>query len=181
MLSITIPPKSEYWDPVKEEFIDDGGATLQLEHSLDSLSKWESKWHKPFLYTNEKTDEEVLDYIRCMTITPDVDPEVYDRLSASNIREIEDYIANPMTATSINEDKNGKKNREIVTAEVVYYWMIALNIPIECQYWHFNRLITLITVCSIKSTPQKKRSKRDILSKQAALNAARRKQFNTKG
>lgn len=180
MLYITIPA-IELYDEEKEEFVNRKAQTLQLEHSLVSLSKWESKWCKAFLSKNNKTDEEVLDYIKCMTLTQNVDPEVYKYLSPDNIKQINDYIGAPMTATCFSEDINGKTSREIVTAELVYYWMIALNIPFECQKWHLNRLLTLIKVCNIKNTPPKKRSKRDIMSRNAALNAARRQQLNTRG
>lgn len=179
MLQITIPA-SEMWDG--EEFHNFKEQTLQLEHSLVSLSKWESKWHKAFLTKNDKTDEELLDYIKCMTITQNVPPETYLRLTIDNIKEINKYIDDPMTATTFSDQKTGKSSREIVTSELICYWMIALNIPFDpCQKWHLNRLLTLIRVCEIKNAPPKKRSKRDIMSNNAALNAARRKQFNTRG
>ena len=180
MLQITIEPTS-LWDESKETFIDIGKQTLNLEHSLVSLSKWESKWCKSFLSTNEKTFEETLDYIKCMTLTQNVKPEVYNALTRENITQINEYIAAPMTATYFVEDKNGKNSREQITSELIYYWMIALNIPFECQKWHLNRLLTLIRVCNIKNQPPKKRSRREIMSRNAALNAARRKQLNTKG
>ena len=180
MLRITIPAV-EQWDEVKQEFIYTKEQTLSLEHSLVSLSKWESKWCKPFLTKQEKTFEETLDYIKCMTITQNVDPEVYNYLTNENIKEINEYIGAPMTATYFSDEKTSKTSREQVTAELIYYWMIALNIPFECQKWHLNRLLTLIKVCSIKNQPPKKRSKKDIMSRNAALNAARRKQLNTKG
>lgn len=180
MLVITIPA-TEMFDENKQEFFTLEEQKLQLEHSLVSLSKWESKWCKAFLTKNEKTIEETLDYIRCMTITQNVDPSVYSRLTRSNIEEINNYIAAPMTATTFNENGQKSNNREIVTSELIYYWMIALNIPMECQKWHLNRLLTLIRVCNIKNTPPKKMSKRDIASRNASLNAARRKKLNTKG
>lgn len=181
MLRITVPISPEGWDEVKGEFVEPKTQTLQLEHSLVSLSKWESKWCKPFLSSNEKTAEETLDYIKCMTLTQNVDPDVYNHLTAKNIEEINQYIYAPMTATTFSEDKRGKGSREVVTSELVYYWMIALNIPFECQKWHLNRLLTLIRVCNIKNTPPKKMSKRDIMSRNAALNEARRKRLNTTG
>ena len=180
MLQITIPAV-EQWDERKQEFITTKEQTLQLEHSLVSLSKWESKWCKPFLTKQEKTFEETLDYIKCMTITQNVDPEVYNYLTNENIEAVNNYINAPMTATYFSDDKTAKPSREQITAELIYYWMIALNIPFECQKWHLNRLLTLIRVCNIKNQPPKKRSKREIMSRNAALNAARRKQLNTKG
>ena len=180
MLRITIPAV-EQWDEIKQEFVSTKEQTLSLEHSLVSLSKWESKWCKAFLTKQEKTLEETLDYIKFMTLTQNVDPEVYNYLTNGNISEINEYIEVPMTATYFSDEKTSKTSREQVTAELIYYWMIALNIPFECQKWHLNRLLTLIKVCNIKNQPPKKRSKKDIMSRNAALNAARRKQLNTKG
>jgi hypothetical protein len=116
-----------------------------------------------------------------MTITQNVKPEAYQYLSRDNIAQINKYIEAPMTATTFSDDKRQSGGREIVTSELIYYWLIALNIPPEYQKWHLNRLLTLIKVCNIKNQPPKKRSKRDIMSRNAALNAARRKQLNTKG
>jgi hypothetical protein len=180
MLHITIPAV-EQWDEVKQEFVYTKDQTLSLEHSLVSLSKWESKWCKAFLTKQEKTFEETLDYIKCMTITQNVDPKVYNYLTNENIDEVNRYIEAPMTATYFSEDKTSKISREQVTAELIYYWMISLNIPFECQKWHLNRLLTLIKVCNIKNTPPKKRSRKDIMSSNTALNAARKKQLNTRG
>ena len=183
MLRITIP-KTELWDERKEEFVSVKERTLELEHSLVSLSKWESKWCKPFLTDAKRTDEETIDYIRCMTITPNVDPKIYYALTKENIMQINAYIESPMTATFFSKDKEKGRigtSREIITSELIYYWMISFNIPFECQKWHINRLITLIKVCSIKNEPPKKMSKKSLMSRNAALNAARRKQFNTKG
>lgn len=180
MLKITIPGH-EFWDERNEEFISVKTQTLVLEHSLVSLSKWESKWCKPFLSKKDMTFEETIDYIRCMTLTKNVSPEIYKCITRENIKEITDYINAPMTATWFSEQKGGPKNREIVTSELIYYWMISLNIPMECQKWHLNRLLTLIRVCNIKNTPPKKMSKKAITSRNAALNAARRQQLNTKG
>ena len=180
MLTITVPA-SEQWDEQKQEFVYGKEQTLYLEHSLVSLSKWESKWCKAFLGKQERTYEETLDYIKCMTITQNVNPEVYNRLSVENFKQINEYIESPMTATHITKSKSQTVNRETVTSELIYYWMIALNIPFECQKWHLNRLITLIEVCSVKNAPPKKMSKRDIMSRNAALNAKRRKQLNTRG
>jgi hypothetical protein len=181
MLQLIIPCE-EGWDSKNNEFfIVKPQVTLQLEHSLVSLQKWESKWCKPFLSNAEKTDEEILDYIKCMTLTEDVDPDVYERLSVENIKAINAYINAPMTATTFSDDKTAKRNKEVVTAELIFYWMSALNIWYECRYWHINQLLTFIRVCNIKNQPKKKRSSRDINSQYAALNAARRKKLNSKG
>lgn len=178
MISIHIP-ETEYFDESKNEFVSIKEQTLLLEHSLISVSKWESKWHKPFLEKNDKTTEEVIDYLRCMTITQNVDPNVYYNISENDILRIKDYIDDTMTATTFSN--HGRPNRQIITAEIVYYWMVTFNIPFECQKWHLNRLLTLINVCSIKNQPSKKMSKADIRSRNAALNAARRAQLGTKG
>lgn len=182
MLQIAVPISKEGWDEVKEEFVEPKVQMLQLEHSLVSLSKWESKWCKSFFSKKEKTYEETIDYIRCMTITQNVKPEVYECITAENVKEINDYILAPMTATYFsNEQQQGKINGETITSELIYYWMVASNIPFECQKWHLNRLLTLIRVCSIKSQPPKSMSQKQIMSRNAALNAARRKQLGTRG
>lgn len=180
MLQITVPA-TEQWDESKQEFVNTKEQTLQLEHSLVSLSKWESKWCKSFFSNQEKTYEETIDYIKCMTLTQNVKSEVYYCLSDENIAQINRYIESPMTATYFSDSRNGKPNRERITSELIYYSMIALNIPFECQKWHLNRLLTLIKVCNIKNQPPKKMSRREIMNRNAALNAARRKQFNTRG
>lgn len=185
MLEITIPAAiCEEFDESNNEFVYTHVGepqTLQLEHSLVSLSKWESKWCKPFLSRQEKTDEELLDYIKCMTLTQNIDPDVYNRLTNSNVEQINRYIDSPMTATTFSKEAVKGGGREIVTSELIYYWMIALNIPFECQQWHLNRLLTLVKVCNIKNSPPKKMSKRDTASRYAQLNAARRRQLNTRG
>lgn len=181
MLQIDVPA-GEFWDEANNEFINTKNTTLTLEHSLVSLSKWESKWCKPFLTKETKTLEETLDYIRCMTLTQNVDPNIYRALSSENIEAIKKYIDDPHTATTIRENSNAPKSREIVTSELIYYWMIALNIPIEvCQKWHLNRLLMLIRVCNAKNQPPKKMSQRELLSRNAALNAARRQKLHSKG
>lgn len=180
MLQITIPAV-ELWDEGKQEFVSTKEKTLQLEHSLVSLSKWESKWGKAFLTKTDKTTEEVVDYVRCMTLTQNVSPDTYSYLTEEHFVQINNYIAAPMTATTFYGDKKQGGGRETVTSELIYYWMISLNIPFECQKWHLNRLLTLIRVCEVKNTPPKKRSKREMASQYAALNEARRRQLNTRG
>ena len=180
MLEITIPA-TEIYDEVNNEFVTTKEQTLKLEHSLVSISKWESKWCKPFISNDKKTVEETIDYIKCMTINKNVDPNVYRCLTAEQINKINEYISAPMTATWFTDKENKKTNREQITSELIYYWMVALQIPSEYEKWHLNRLLTLIRVCNIKNQPPKKMSKRDILSRNAALNAARRKQMNSRG
>ena len=178
MLKIAIP-ETEYWDSVNERFINLKPQVLSMEHSLISISKWESKWHKPFNSDDKKTYEESLDYLRCMTLTPNVNPLIYRAIPDEAIARIDAYIHDPMTATTI-KDTGNRKSREVVTSELVYYWMITLGIPMECQKWHFNRLLTLIRVCEAKNNP-KKMGRREALEQQRALNRARRAKYNTKG
>lgn len=180
MLPIEIPG-GELWDEKKHEFIYIPRQTLQLEHSLVSISQWESKWNKAFLSKREKTTEEVMDYIKCMTLTPNVQPEVYSFLTRENVDQIHNYISAPMTATVISQNKQGGGNRDTVTSELIYWWMITLNIPFECQYWHLNRLLTLVQVCNVKNSPPKKTGRRELASRYAAQNAARRKQLGSRG
>ena len=181
MLKITIPSR-EYYDERNNEFVSTKEYTLQLEHSLVSISKWESKWCKPFLSKDVKTKEETLDYIRCMTITQNVDPSVYNNIGNDIIDQVNKYIEAPMTATWFTERGGGKKNGKQTTSERIYFWMISLNIPFDpCQKWHLNRLLTLIKVCDIEGQPSKKMSTRDVYSQNRALNNARKKRHNSKG
>ena len=183
MLRITIP-SGEYWDERRQEFIESEGQTILLEHSLVSLARWEAHWKKPFLSKEKKSRAETIDYIRCMTITEGVDKMIYETLSDDVINLVSSYINEPMTATTFSDDgKPGKGgSREIVTAEIIYYWMVALQIPFEpCQNWHLNRLLTLVRVCNIKNQPKKKANPRDIMSRNAKLNAERRKRLGTTG
>jgi len=154
---------------------------LELEHSLFSLSKWESEFEKPFLGTDQKTPEEVLAYFKFMTLTSNVAPEVFDKLSESNIVEINNYVDKKMTATWFREIPSGPKAREIITAELVYYWMSQFGIPWEAQYWHLNKLFTLIRVFNEKQAKPKKMSRQDIIARNRQLNEQRRAQLNTKG
>ena len=189
MLKIKIPdqPEEQLWDEVNEIFVYRPGlkgCELNLEHSLLSVSKWESIWCKPFLSERERTIEESLSYIECMTVTPNnVDPEVYKRIPQSEYEKILKYIDYPSTATTIGGVKGGYRKGETVTSELIYYWMTACNIPFECQKWHINRLLTLIKVCEIKNDPkgQKKLSSSEIRKNNDKLNEARRRAMHTKG
>lgn len=180
MLTLEIPG-AELYDEVNNEFLTIKGQTIQLEHSLLSLSKWESKHHKHFIGNKNTSLEELKDYVRCMTITQNVDPKIYNYcLTNSVMKKILDYIDDPMTATTISNN-TGQKSREIITSEIIYYWMISLNIPFECQKWHLNKLLMLIRVCEIKNSPSKKMSKKDIYASNRALNASRRAAIHSKG
>ena len=184
MIHITVPER-EFFDEETQEFIFMKEQTLELEHSLLSISKWESKWHKSFLSGQDKTDEESLDYIRCMTINKNVNPLSYYALTNDNIRAINEYIDDPMTATVINElpsEESAKgKSRDKITSELIYYWMISFNIPVEFERWHIGRLLTLIRVCEIKNTPPDKTKRKASMSQRRALNEARRKKMGSKG
>ena len=163
MLKITVPA-TELFDGVGN-FINTKEQTLQLEHSLVSLSKWEAKWHKPYLSRKAMTIEETIDYIRCMTLTQNVDPNVYKAITPSNLKTVTEYIDAPMTATTISNAKKKGGSRKIVTAEVIYYWMISYG----------------INVCNVEGSPPQKLSRAEVAAQYKALNAARRKQWNTRG
>lgn len=180
MLTVYIPPM-EVWDERNNKFVNVKGGTLQLEHSLVSVSKWESRWKKPFLTKDKKTSEQLLDYIKCMTITQNVDPNTFSYIPKSILNKIVAYINSPMTATTFSQHDTKGGSREIITSELVYFWMVHYGIPFECQKWHLNRLLTLIRICNVKNQPAKKMGKKELLSRNAQLNAARRKKLNTRG
>lgn len=171
----------EFFDEVKQEFTTQGDITIDLEHSLLSLSKWESKYEKPFLSKEDKTTEETLGYIEAMILTPDIPPEVFPKLSQSNHDAINAYINAKMTATWFREVPGPLTSSEIITSELIYYWLTAFNIPFECETWHLNRLFTLIKICSIKGAKPKKMSRSELAARQRDLNAQRRAQYGTKG
>ena len=181
MLQLKIPD-TELFDEKEQKFIRIKGCTLSLEHSLVSISKWESKYKKPFLSRDGKTAEETLDYIRFMTITQNVDPMMYGLLTREHIQQVMDYIDDPMTATTISRKEGQGSSRNIITSEVIYYYMTAYQIPFDpCQKWHLNRLMMLIRVCDEKNAPKKKMGKKDAASKYSSINAARRAKHHTRG
>lgn len=183
MLTVTIPG-FEAFNQNTNEFVEVKETKLQLEHSLISLKKWEQRWHKPFLSDTEKTLEETIDYIRCMTINPGVDDEVYKYIPNTIIQQITNYIRDPMTATWFSDTgKVGaqKNKNEVVTAEIIYYWMISLNIPVEFQKWHLNTLLTLIRVVSVKNAPKESMDKAALAKQRSSLNAARKAKLHTHG
>lgn len=179
-LTITIPER-ELFDPNTNQFISVKEQRLTLEHSLISISKWESKWHKPYLSKEPKTEEETIDYLRCMCLNSSVDPKTFYAVDRNIIQAIAEYIGNPMTATTFKKEQK-KPSREIITNELIYFWMTNFGIPFDpCERWHLNRLMTLIEVASIKSQPGKKMSPKDILRQNTALNAQRRAKMHSRG
>ena len=180
MLILTISG-TELYNEETDSFYTTKDKVLRLEHSLVSLSKWESNWKKPFLTREPKTRKESIDYIKCMTITQNVEGFIYESIGSDVLKKVNTYIEHPMTATTFAKRDNHVINRDIITAEIIYYWMIKLGIPFECQKWHLNRLLTLINVCNLKEQPKLKLSKAQILARNRELNAARRKKFNSKG
>lgn len=184
-MSVTIPAR-EFFDSKQGLFFETREQNLTLEHSLISISLWEAKWKIPFLSTKEKTIEQTIDYIRCMTINKNVDPLVYQVIPSSIIKQIQEYIEDPMTATTFNDfweqsSAPKKKSNKVTTSEELYYQMAALGIPFECEKWHLNRLITLLRIGSIRNAPPKKMSKREIMNRNKSLNEARRKAMHSTG
>lgn len=181
MLKLEIKAE-ELYDEANEEFITIKPTTLLLEHSLISISKWEARWEKPFISQSPKTVAEVIDYIRCMTINQNVDPNVYFAIGSDEIEKVNAYIGSKQSATWFTEQKSYKRSSEAVTSELIYYWMTMFNIPFEvCEKWHLNRLMNLIRICSIKNGPKKKMSKRSVMEENARLNAERKRKYGTKG
>lgn len=174
----------EYYNEATQTFEDaKPDVVLQLEHSLISLSKWESKWKTSFISARDLTLEQMIDYIRCMTINKVSDPSVYTRLSAQNIIDIRNYIDDPMTATTINRNAKPRfKNGKATTSEEIYGWMVGLGIPFECEKWHLNRLMMLIEVCSIQQNGGgKKMSPQERAQWQAMQNVKRRSRSGSRG
>lgn len=170
------------WNESTEEFESlDKDYVLNLEHSLAAISKWESKYKKPFLCNEEKTKDELLYYIKCMNLDENTDDEVYSFIRNSDISKVLEYAGERMTATTFTDLSPQRPNREIITAEIIYYWMIRLGIPMECEKWHLDKLLTLIRVCNIKDSPPKKMSKRDVLRQYSSINNKRRKVSGSKG
>lgn len=180
MLTITVPG-SEFYDQELKEFVTVGEQQLVFEHSLVSLSKWESFWEKPFLGKGDKTTEEVKAYIQCMCLTPDVPPEVFSRLSKDNFEAINDYINAKMTATWFREVVPNRPSSETITSELIYYWMVAMAIPFTCETWHLERLFTLIKVVNLKNSPAKKMSPGAAAAQRRALNQERRAMYKSEG
>ncbi len=180
MLTIVVPGV-ELFDEGTQEFMTVDDITLDLEHSLVSLSKWEQMYEKPFLGKDEKSVEEVLGYIKAMTLTPNIPEETYAKLSDDNIKQVNEYIDAKMSATWFNDTPGAPGSRDVITSELIYYWMITFQIPFECENWHLNRLFTLIRVCNTKQAKPKKMSRAEIMARNRELNAQRKAQLGTKG
>lgn len=179
MLRIEVPI-AEAFDEKTNEFVTTSAFVVELEHSLVSLSKWESRYEKPFLGDAEKTREETVAYVQDMLLSTEIPPNFISRLSTVHFDQINEYITSKQTATTFRQEP-GKSSRQIITAEVIYHWMVALQIPWEAQYWHLNRLLTLVKVCNEMNKPQKKVPRRELMQRNAALNAQRRAQLGSKG
>lgn len=180
MLTITIDG-DEIYNEETEEFSTDGDVVVHLEHSLLSVSKWESKHQKPFLTNKEKTVDEIFDYIKAMIVDPSLDPDVLMRCSQRNIDEIQKYIDSSQSATTFGDMPGRRGPGEVITSELIYYWMVTFNIPFECELWHLNRLFSLIRICNIKQQKPKKMSRNELAQRNAELNARRRAELNTTG
>ena len=179
MLQVTVPAR-EMFDEETNTFYTTPRTVLNLEHSLLSLKKWESKWKIPFLSTNDKTIEQSIDYIRCMTLNQNVDPLVYQNITPIIMLEVQEYINDPMSATTFKENKTTSR-KQIVTSEIIYYWMVSYQIPFETQKWHLNQLLALIHVCENKNAPKKNMSRREIMAQNRALNEARKLRTGSSG
>ncbi len=181
MLTVTIPPVDQFNNETSEFVRVHDGATIELEHSLVSLAKWESKWKKSFLSSDSKTTEETFSYLEIMCLTPEIPPAIFRHMPNSVMAEINAYIEDKMTATFFTELGEKKGNREIITNEIIYNWMIALNIPLEWENRHLNKLFTLLRVVNTKNQPEKKMTRQQILARNRQLNNERRAQHNTAG
>ena len=180
MLTIIVPG-IEMFDEETQEFTTQGDFILELEHSLVSLSKWEGIHEKPFLGESSKTAEELIDYIKAMTLTHRVPEDVYLKLSSSNIESVNAHINAKMTATWFSEMPGAPKSREVITAELIYYWMTVFTIPFTCETWHLNRLFTLIRICNIKQSKPKKMGRAETAARNRELNARRKAQLGSTG
>lgn len=182
MLEVIIP-EDEFYDQSTNKFITIPSCKIVIEHSLISVAKWESKWHMPYLSDSPRSPIQELDYIKCMIIGSIPNDLTLKTLSAENIKLIRDYINNPMTATTFqkNSKSTGRGKKENTTAETIYAHMFAHSIPIDCQKWHLNRLLTLLRVCDLKNSPRDKMTKKQTAMWNAEQNALRKAKYNTRG
>lgn len=180
MLRLTIP-EEELFDEGTQEFISLDSIELELEHSLLSLSKWESFFEKSFLGTDDKTNEEIMYYVWCMVLDDRIDQSILNRLTRKNLIEINEYISSKQSATTFGEMPSRPGRNEIITSELIYYWMVAFTVPFECESWHLNRLFSLIKICNIKNSKQQPQSKKDVAKRYQELNAQRKANLGTTG
>lgn len=182
MLKLTVGGE-EFYDEVNEEFIVKDSFTLKLEHSLLAIAKWEQQFQKPFLGSDKKTKEETLAYIEAMIIDDDYPEDILEHLSLENLSKVSEYVDSPATATTFSDFSNKKPKgpRQVITSELIYYWMVAATIPLECERWNLNRLFALLRICEIKSSKPKKMPKNEIAARNRALNEQRKAQLNTSG
>lgn len=187
MIEINVPASSVVDPDTNRIYRVKKDQKIQLEHSLISIQKWESRWHIAYLKRDhQKTYEQIIDYIRCMTLTPNVADDVYYCIPDSELKRVAQYIDDPMSATRVHDAPPVKsfgigQKQDVVTAEVIYYWMIAMNIPYECRKWHLQQLLTLIRVINAKNAPKKKRPMKDVLAEYRSINEENKKRFGTKG
>lgn len=174
---------TQLWDEEKEQFVSTDSTVIRLEHSLVSISKWESIYKRPYLVPQRFSQKETVDYIKCMCLDDNISDEVFFAVygDSSLMKQIDDYINSSPTATTINDNDKKKRNSEKITSELIYYWMVANEIPFTCETWHIERLLTLIRVCNVKNQPPKKQSSKDIYARNKQLNAARRAKHHSKG
>jgi hypothetical protein len=180
MLRLVIA-EDELFDEETNTFQTVNDSVIEFEHSLISLSKWESEYKKPFLSSEKKTPEEILGYLKAMIVSDDTDPDVLYRLPTAAIEKIQEYIDSSQSATTFGMMPERRGPGEVITSELIYYWMVAFNIPFECQHWHLNRLFSLIRICNIKNSKPEKMSRSELAQRNAALNAKRRAELGTKG
>ena len=171
----------ESFDDETQTFSKVDDVVIELEHSLISLSKWESKYQVPFLSSDEKPSEQVFGYLQAMIIDPDIDPDVMYLCTQANVIEIQEYIDSPQSATTFGSMPTRRGPGEVITSELIYYWMVAFNIPFECEYWHLNRLFSLIRICNIKNSPPESVSRNELAQRYADLNAQRKAELGTRG
>ena len=172
---------TEHFDEKTREFSYVGGTPIQLEYSLAILSKWESKFNKPFLGPQKKTREETISFIQEMIITPEISPDIINEFTLQNFKDVNAYMESKQTATWFSDTPEPKTSREVITAELIYYWLVTFNIPWEAQHWHLNKLFTLIKVFNAKSEKPKKMTPGQAAARRRELNEQRKQQYKTAG
>lgn len=180
MLTIVIEGE-ESFNNEEQTFETLNDVVIELEHSLLSVSKWESKFQKPFLAAGKKTSEELFEYLKAMVVTPSIDLDVLYSCSQKNLDTIQEYIDSSQSATTFGVMPERQGLGEVITSELIYYWIVAFKIPFECQTWHLNRLFALIRICNIKNSKPKPMSRMELAQRNRELNAKRRAELGTTG